>query len=78
MEIRVSGKVVEVEYGDEQISVARQHEVKAALKSVIAQHGAVGLLVHAPPLLRQLDVSVGSFWMGVMRELAPAFRAWPR
>lgn len=75
MEIRANGKIVEVEYGpEEQVTVARQHEVKAALAKVIAQH-PVGLLVHVPPSLRQLDVSVGSFWMGTMRELAPGLKA---
>jgi hypothetical protein len=75
MEIRTSGKVVEVAYGpDEQVTVERQHEVKAALVKVIRQH-PVGLLVHVPPSLRKLDVSVGAFWMGAMRELSPGLKA---
>lgn len=75
MEIRQNGKIVEVEYGpDEQVTVARQHEVKAALAKAIQQH-PVGLLVHVPPTLRQLDVGVAAFWMGVMRELFPGFKA---
>jgi hypothetical protein len=75
MEIRAHGKIVEVEYGpDEQVTVARQHEVKAALAKQILQN-PVGLLVHVPLSLRQLDVSVATFWMGGMRELAPGLRA---
>lgn len=75
MEIRASGKIVEVEYGaDEQVTVARQHEVKAALTKQILQN-PVGLLVHVPLSLRQLDVSVATFWMGGFRELAPGLKA---
>lgn len=75
MEIRANGKIVEVEYGpDEQVTLERQHEVKAALKKAIVQH-PVGLLVFVPASLRQLDVSVGSYWMGTMRELAPGLKA---
>ena len=75
MEIRANGKIVEVEYGaDEQITVALQHEVRAALAKVILEH-PVGLLVHVPVSLRQLDVSVAAFWMGGMRELAPGLKA---
>ncbi len=75
MEIRQEGKIVEVQYGaEEQITVARQHEVKAALAKAIQQH-PVGLLVHVPRSLRQLDVSVASFWMGTMRELSPGLKA---
>lgn len=75
MDIRASGKVVEVEYGaDEQVTVERQHEVKAVLVETIRRH-PVGLLVHVPRSLRKLDVSVGAFWMGVMRELSPGLRA---
>lgn len=75
MEIRTSGKVVEVAYGaDEQVTVELQHQVKAALVDTIRKHPA-GLLVHVPTSLRKLDVSVGAFWMGVMRELSPGLRA---
>jgi hypothetical protein len=75
MEIRQSGKIVEVEYGpDEQVTVARQHEVRAALEKAIREH-PVGLLVHVPLSLRQLDLSVASFWMGTMRELSPGLKA---
>jgi hypothetical protein len=75
MEIRTSGKVVEVVYGpDEQVTVERQHDIKAVLVETIRKH-PVGLLVHVPRSLRKLDVSVGAYWMGVMRELAPGFRA---
>lgn len=75
MEIRTSGKIVEVMYGrEEQVTVAAQHDVKAALQKAIVQN-PVGLLVHVPLSLRQLDLSVASFWMGTMRELAPGFRA---
>ena len=76
MEIRAHGKIVEVEYGpDEQVTVARQHEVKAAVVKALLQN-PVGLLVHVPLSLRQLDVSVAAFWMGGFRELAPSgFRA---
>jgi len=75
MEIRTNGKIVEVEYAaDEQVNVARQHEVRAALENVIRRH-PVGLLVHVPASLRQLDVSVATFWMGGMRDLAPGLRA---
>lgn len=75
MEIRANGKIVEVEYGpDEQVTVARQHEVKAALQKAILKN-PVGLLVHVPLSLRQLDLNVASFWMGGMRELAPGLKA---
>ena len=75
MEIRSNGKIVEVEYApEEQVTVELQHQVKAALKKVAAQH-PVGMLVHVPRSLRNLDVSVGAFWMGAMRELAPGLKA---
>lgn len=75
MKIQTNGKIVEVEYEtNEQVSVERQHEVRAALAAVIVKH-PVGLLVHVPPSLRQLDVSVASYWMGGMRELAPGLKA---
>ncbi|MFT3707026.1 MAG: STAS/SEC14 domain-containing protein [Archangium sp.] len=75
MEIRVSGKIVEVEYApDEKVTVERQHLVKAAIQKAMAER-PVGLLVHVPLSLRQLDLSVASFWMGGMRELSPGLRA---
>src|SRR4051812_42634736 len=74
MEIRASGKIVEVEYGaDEQVTVAHQHEVMAALSKAILQQ-PVGLLVHVPLSLRQLDINVAAFWMGGMRKLAPGLK----
>lgn len=74
MQIRASGKIVEIEYGpDEQVTVALQHEVKAALAKAIV-HQPVGMLVHVPTSLRRLDVSVAAFWMGAMRELSPGLR----
>ena len=75
MEIRTSGKDVEVSYGpDEQVDVERQREIKAVLAETIRKH-PVGLLVFAPASLKKLDVRVGAYWMGVMRELSPGFRA---
>lgn len=75
MEIRTNGKIVEVEYGPEEpVTVAVQHDVKAALQKVIAER-PVGLLVFVPRTLRQLDLSVAAFWMGTMRELAPGLKA---
>ncbi|MDP2273206.1 MAG: hypothetical protein Q8K32_20885 [Archangium sp.] len=35
----------------------------------------MGLLVHVPISLRQLDLNVAAFWMGGMRELAPGLKA---
>lgn len=75
MQIETNGKIVEVRYdAQEEITVAMQHQVKAAVVGVLAKHPA-GLLVHVPPSLRQLDVGVGAYWMGVMREHAPGLRA---
>ncbi len=54
--------------------MTHQHAVKAALEKVIRRH-PVGMLVHVPASLRQLDLTVAAFWMGGMRELAPGLKA---
>jgi hypothetical protein len=73
MEIRANGKIVEVEYGpDEQVTVARQHEVKAALQKAILKRP---LTFFASNFSKTLEI-VGTKVPIKVFENATAAREW--